>query len=162
MEEQQVTPEMLEELEEHQEDETADAQEESALNNQEFQEAYGSPEPEPVFNQHAFISGTLNFDSPEKVTYLSESELGRPLFNMRFLLDVEDIVKHYLDDLFKRHNVENKVSKYFRRKINNFADSGMSNQGFIQNMNVTKKMDMTRKRIKNLGNVNNLKGGNTP
>ncbi|KKN69588.1 hypothetical protein LCGC14_0438910 [marine sediment metagenome] len=153
--------EILERLEgediENQEDLAQDNQDDIEMNRKEFEEAYGSPEPEPIFNKHAFIDKSLETLNPEKVTFLTTSELGRPLFNVRFLLDIEDICGYYLDDLFKKYDVVNKISAYFREKINNISDSGLSNEGFIQTLNVTNKMDMTRKRVKN--NISNLKGG---
>ncbi len=146
---------MLEEMENIQLDEAQDQQDESMINTQEFQEGMGM-EPDMPFNQHTFLANSLDQENPEKVTFLSTSELGIPLFNMRFLQDIEDVSKHYLDGLCKEYGVENKISEYFRAKIKNIADSGMSNQGFIQNMNVTKKVDMTRTRKRN---IDNLKGG---
>jgi len=137
-------------------DQLESQQNEQMLNQQEFQEAYGVPEPDPQFNQHVFLAKSLEFDESEKVTFMSESELGRPLFNLRFLLDIEDIAKYYLDKMAKEFGCENKIAIYFREKINNICASGMSNKGFVQNLNVTRRMDTTRKRIKNLPDV---KGG---
>lgn len=147
---------MMEEIENIQLDEAQDQQDEQMTNTQEFQDIM-VPEQETAFNQHTFIASSLDQENPEKITFLSESELGRPLFNMRFLQDIEDVCKHYLDDMCSEYSIENKISKYFRAKIKNIADSGLSNKGFIQNMNVTRKVDMTRTRRRNL---DNLKGGN--
>lgn len=147
---------MEEEMENSETEDTADQQQEQMLNQQEFQEAYGVPEPEQQFNQHAFLAKSLEFGESEKVTYLGESELGRPLFNIRFLLDIEDIAHYYLDKMAKDYGCENKIAQYFREKINNVCASGMSNKGFVQNLNVTRRMDATRKRIKNL---TGMKGG---
>ncbi len=149
---------MLDEMENMQLDESQDQQDEQMLNQQEFQDGMG-PEQEMPYNQHTFLANSLDQENPEKVTFLSTSELGIPLFNMRFLQDIEDVCKHYLDGLCKKYGVENKIAEYFRAKIKNISDSGMSNQGFIQNMNVTKKVDMTRTRKRNL---DNLKGGKKP
>lgn len=152
--------EMIEEMKDLENDEAQDSQDESMMNSQEFQEGYGVPEPEQQFNQHSFLANSLNHENPEKVTFLTESELGRPLFNMRFLLDIEDITTYYLEDLFKKYGVRNRISIYFREKIKNIADSGMSNKGFIQRLNVTKNVEMTRKRVRSNSNLNNQKGGN--
>lgn len=146
---------LMEEMENIQLDDAQDHQDESSMNQQEYQDSM-MPEELMQHNQHTFLSGSLDQQNPEKVTFLSTSELGVPVFSMRFLQDIEDISKHYLDDLCLRHGVDNKISEYFRAKIKNVADSGMSNQGFIQNLNVTKKVDMTRTRKRNL---DNLKGG---
>jgi len=51
-----------------------------------------------------------------------------------------------------------KFADYFRQKILNITDSGMSKDGFAMNLNVTKKMDTIRKRVReNL--IQNLQGG---
>ena len=71
---------------------------------------------------------------------------------------MEDIAKHYLDPLSKKYPGHeendskqlinnNKISNYFFMKALNMSDSGMSNQGFAMNLNVTRKMDTIRKRV---------------
>ncbi len=62
---------------------------------------------------------------------------------------MEDIIKYYLDDICDENNVDNKLADYFRKKIDNICSSGMSNEGFIQNINATKRVDITRKRVRN-------------
>lgn len=161
MDKDQFEQAMYDELKGLETDEAEETQEGQYLNQQEMQEAYGYPEPEEKQNQHAFLANSLKEKNPEKVTFMTESELGTPLFNLRFLLDIEDICKYYLDDIvvelkLKDSTISNKISAYFREKIVNISDSGMSNKGFVQNLNVTKKMESTRERIKNLGEV---KGG---
>lgn len=161
MEDEQLREQLMQEMENIQLDESQDQQDEQMLNSQEFQDGMGLvPEQEQQFNQHTFLANSLEHHEPEKVTFLTESELGRPLFNMRFLQDLEDIAKYYLDDIclevYSDKN-KNKIASYFRAKIKNISDSGMSNKGFIQNLNVTKKVDMTRTRKRNL---DNLKVGN--
>lgn len=150
--------EMEEEMEENQLDSSEEMQSDNALSQYEVSQAYGSPEPEEKHNQHTFLATSLYFNEPEKVTFMSESELGVPLFNLRFLLDIEDIAKYYLDDTAKDLELRNKIADYFREKINNICSSGMSNKGFVQNLNVTKRMDTTRHRIRS----NRMKGGNVP
>ena len=161
MEEPQQEPmsqEVFEEMKDLQEEEGFEGTEDDMLNRGPFQDSLGVPEPEQRFNQHVFLSQSIDSDEPEKVTFMSESELGRPLFNLRFLLDIEDICKYYLDGLAKEYKIDNKISNYFREKINNISSSGMSNKGFVQNLNASKKIDVTRSRIRNL---EPLKGGKT-
>jgi len=146
----EISPDMLDEMEEMQQDKAQDSQEESLLDQMEWQEAYGAPEEVKNHNQHTFLADSLHFASPEKVTFLDEWELGRPLFNLRFLLDIEDISHYYLDAICKKYKLDNKIAGYFRDKINNISESGMSKKGFVQNLNVTRKMEATRQRIKNL------------
>ena len=90
MDTQNYEQEMLEEMQDLQAEDMADQSEDSMLNQQNWQEAYGVPEPEEKVNQHTFLKESLSFDDPEKVTFLNQYELGRPLFNIRFLLDIED------------------------------------------------------------------------
>jgi len=54
--------------------------------------------------------------------------------------------------------IENRVSDYFKQKIINITDSGMSNEGFMANLNVTKKMDSVRRKVRD-NRIENLKGG---
>ncbi len=158
MDTQEFEQEMMEEMQENNLDDAADSTEDSMLNSQNWQEAYGVPEPEERVNQHKFLKDSLELANPEKVTFMSESELGRPLFNLRFLLDIEDICKFYLDEMAEEFNVDNRISNYFREKINNICSSGMSNKGFVQNLNASRKIEVTRSRIKNLEPI---KGGRT-
>ena len=164
MEEQKpLTEEELEELQEMQEDiaqDTADDQREDTL---EWQEAYGSPEPEEKHNQHTFLSNAVKAEDTTRVTYLDEWELGRPMFSVRFLLDMEDISKFYLDEMVKElsskgEEINNNIANYFHQKILNITDSGMSKEGFAMNLNVTRKIDMLRKKVR-INNIENLKGG---
>lgn len=161
MEEEQYTPELLEEME----DLRTEEMEEQQLDQGEVQEdfggqGYGYPQQEDKHNQHTFISKAVDMKDVEKVSYLKPEELGRPLFNVRFLLDMEDIAKHYLDPLLAKDdlNLKNRISDYFRNKINNICSSGLSHNGFIQTMNITKRMDATRTRVR--GNTDNLNIGN--
>lgn len=160
MEEQKpLTQEEIEELEEMQEDATEDAQQDAFENNQEFLDAYGSPEPEEKMNSSSFIHNAA-FKSKDtlRTTFLNEWELGRPMFNIRFLLDMEDISKYYLDDMAFKYQINNRVADYFKQKIINITDSGMSNEGFTANLNVTKKMDSVRRKVRD-NRIENLKGG---
>lgn len=160
METQDLTPEQLEEIQEFQEDMADDQQEDQFDNTQEFQDAYGSPEPEEKQNQHSFLhKAAYGTEDTVRTTFLNQEELGRPLFAIRFLLDLEDISKWYLDDyakLYGKHEI-NRVSDYFNQKVKNITDSGMSNDGFSMKLNVTKKIDSVRRRVR--GNVENFKGG---
>lgn len=156
MDQEQFEQQMLEEMHDLEEDNQSDQQQNDFIERQAWQDSYGVPEQEQQFNQHAFLANSLMFESPEKVTFMSESELGRPLFNLRFLLDIEDICKYYLDNLSKELGTENQIAEYFRAKIVNVCSSGMSHKGFVQNLNASKKIDVTRKRTREL---EPLKGG---
>ncbi|KKN59022.1 hypothetical protein LCGC14_0545770 [marine sediment metagenome] len=158
-----LTEEELEELQDMQEEAAEDSDQDRFENNQEWQERYGSPEPEEKHNQHTFLSNAVKSLDTVRTTYLDEWELGKPMFNVRFLLDMEDISKFYLDEMAEElsdtnKKVVNNVSNYFRQKILNVTDSGMSKEGFTMNLNVTRKMDSIRKKVR-VSNIENLKGG---
>ena len=156
--EEKVTPEEIEEYQEDQKIEGEETEEDRMMTQQELAEAYGSPEPEEKQNQHSFLhkAAFLSGDTV-RTTFLSESELGRPLFSVRFLLDMEDVSIHYLDGFAEKCEGTNRIAIYFRNKVLNITDSGMSNKGFAMNLNVTRKMDTTRTRVK--GNIENLQKG---
>ncbi len=164
MTEKPLTTEELEEMQDMQDEIAEDAADNQREDSAEWQEAYGSPEPEEKHNQHSFLANAVRAQDTVRVTYLDEWELGRPMFNVRFLLDMEDISKFYLDEMAeelskKEKPVFNNVANYFRQKLLNITDSGMSKEGFTALLNVTKKMDTTRKKVR-VNNIENLKGGN--
>ncbi len=158
MEDPVITPEMFDMLQEEQEDEAADAEADRQMTQQEIMDAMGYPTAEEKQNQHSYLhKATFDHEDSIRTTYLTESELGRPLFSIRFLLDMEGVSKYYLDKIAKDLDVINEISNYFRKKTYNVTNSGMSNEGFAMNLNVTKKMDATRRRVRNV--IDNLKGG---
>ena len=157
MEEQEITPEEIEEYQEEQKVEGEESDEDRLAAQQEFAEAYGSPEPEEKHNQHTFLSKAVSAKDTVRTTFLSDQELGRPLFSVRFLLDMEDVSRHYLDIFAESCEGHNRIANYFLNKVQNITDSGMSNKGFTMNLNVTRKMDTTRTRVK--GNIENLQKG---
>lgn len=153
-----IPEEVLEEMEEIKEEQTEDQVEGQMDASQEYQEGYAAPEPEQKINSDAFLwKASFDHDDTLRTTYLTEGELGRPLFTVRFLLDMEDIAKYYIDPLSEELKIDNRIAKYFWEKIQNITSSGMSNLGFGPLLSVTKRMDITRKKVK--GNIDNLKGG---
>ncbi len=157
MEEQPITSGEIEAYQEEKEIEGEESDEERFAAQQELAEIYGSPEPEEKHNQHTFLSNAVKAKDTVRTTFLSESELGRPLFSVRFLLDMEDVSRHYLDIFAIQCGGNNRIADYFLNKVQNITDSGMSNKGFSMNLNVTRKMDTTRTRVK--GNIENLQKG---
>lgn len=158
-----LKPEQLEELQEQMEDEKEDEVEDQFDINQEVIDAYGSPQPEERQNQHSFLHKAA-FDSNDTVrtTFLHEGELGRPLFTVRFMLDMEDVAHHYLDPVIRVLGIKhNGIANYFNAKIQNVTHSGQSNKGFSMNLNVTQKRDMTRKRVR-LRQGNEMSKGSKP
>ncbi len=154
----EITPEMLEELEEAEQDKVIEGEEDRLLRSQEIQEAYGYPTPDEKHNQHTFLSKAVDAENTIRVTYLDKEELGRPLFSVRFLMDMEDVANHYLNPIAEhlKEKDGNKISVYFLQKALNITDSGMSKEGFAMNLNVTKKMDTTRRKLSE-ASLKNLK-----
>jgi hypothetical protein len=149
----EITQEMIDEYEEAEAEKAAEADEDRMQRAQEFQEGYGYPTPDEKHNQHTFLNKAA-FDSTNTVrtTFLDKEEIGKPLFSVRFLLDMEDVANHYInpiaDHLSKNDKkAENRISQYFFMKVLNITDSGMSKEGFAMNLNVTKKMDTTRRKL---------------
>ncbi len=158
MTEEKITEEMMDQYEEDQKDDMADDRYDDMSDDQETRDTFGYPEQEERQNPHTFLhKATFGEGNTIKTTFLTQEELGRPLFNIRFLLDMEDIAKHYLKDLVKQLGTENKVADYFINKAYNVSDSGMSREGFTMGLNVTRRMDMTRRKEKNP--IENLQGG---
>jgi len=165
--------EIEETMEDMQEEQVEDAQEDQMQLSQEMQELYGAPEPEEQYNQHTFLNkAAFGTENTLKTTWLSPEECGRPDFAVRFLLQMKTIAEHYLDPLVKEINeeyrkkindkkaediIKNGISKYFWDKTQNITNSGMSMKGFAMNLNVTKKLEAVRSRVRS--NITNLKGG---
>lgn len=137
--EEEKLQEEIEELEEEAEDESEDNKEDSFEQNMELNEEYGDIPKDEKVNSHVIINKVLDKNDTIRTTFLTESELGRPLFSVRFLSDLHD------DAL--RLNLPI-LSNYYWEKIQNITNSGMSNKGFIMNLNVTQKKEQTRKRFK--------------
>jgi len=159
MTQQPTEEQIMEEVQKIQEEQTEDSELDRMELSQEVQEAYGAPEPEEVQNQASFLHKAA-FYSPDTIrtTFLHESELGRPLFSVRFIMDLEILSAHYLDAICEKYNMENKIKEYFHQKREVTTSSGMSNKGFSMNLNVTRKIDATRKRMSE-SSINNLNKG---
>lgn len=158
------TADEIREMEKEQDLESEEKNQDNFEDNQELQESYGYPEADEKQNPSSFLhKAAWGGQDTIRTTFLNQWELGRPLFNIRFLLDMEDVSKHYLDPVLIKLNkpgkikVMNKIGHYFKMKAYNISDSGMSNEGFAMNLNVTKKMDSTRTR--NRDPIENLQGG---
>ncbi len=158
-----MTPEMMDELEVMQQEQAENGAEDNFMMNQELMDAYGSPQPQELQNQHSFLhKAAFGSDDTVRTTFLHEHELGRPLFSVRFLMDMEDVAHYYLDPIMIELGMDpkdNAIANYFGEKLQNITSSGMSNKGFSMNLNVTRKMDATRKRMREGDAIENLKGG---
>lgn len=140
------------------EDQAEDVEDNRMLAVEEWKEGDGPLDPEERQNAHTFLSKAV-FDQPRtlKTTFLTEGELGRPDFSVRFLSSIKTVAQDLIDPIAMELKLANGVANYFEDKIENITASGLSNRGFSMNMNVTRKMDATRKRIRDP--TDNFKGG---
>lgn len=150
--EDEQTENVTEDQVDDQEEESLEDAEQRYEENLDLQDDYPAPEPEEKHNQWTILDKAFKSKDTIKTTYLSEQELGRPLFSVRFYGTYRDLSTHYLDVELDQLGFDaaqsNIVKKYFIHKIMNVTDSGMSNKGFAMNLNVTHKRDSTRKRIR--------------
>ena len=178
-----VTEEQIqEEMEEMQEEQAEDAEDNRQDTNEETRELYGAPEPVESYNQHTFLNKAV-FDSADtlKNTFLNPEECGRPDFSVRFLLQMKTITEHYINPIVLELRkemidaktedgkpkyteaeiiqVENGIAKYFWSKTQNITNSGMSMDGFAMNLNVMRKLEATRKKMRT-SSLDNLNKGN--
>lgn len=151
MENEQDTNISEEQLDE-QEEESLDDSEQRFEDNLDIQEDYPAPEPEEKINQWSILDKAIKNKDTIKTTYLSEQELGRPLFSVRFYGTYRDLSRHYLDVELDQLDFDaeksNIIKDFFTHKIRNITDSGMSNKGFAMNLSVTHKRDNTRRRVR--------------
>lgn len=139
-------------------DRLQDIEDDRLLTNQEFQEGFGPGLPDEKHNAHTFLN-KATFESPNtlKTTFLSEPELGRPDFSVRFLQSIKTVAEDLINPLAKELDLQNGIAHYFKEKIENITSSGMSNKGFSMNLNVTRRMDARRER--SIQNLEPMKGG---
>lgn len=152
--EEELTPEEVDEMEQEAEEDSEEREEDSTDLREELTEEYGSPIPEEKHNQWTTINKALGLQDTVRTTFLTESELGRPTFSVRFLMNMHDDALYALNnDLFimgYEPKEANLIANYFWDKLQNVTGSGMSNKGFTMNLNVTQKRDTTRKKIREI------------
>lgn len=157
MKEQDYEQELMEAMRDEQADDSAESEQSRLMDQYQFNEAYGAPEPEEKVNQHAFINKTV-FDNKTtlRASYLKQEELGRADFAVRFLMNLHLIAKQMIDPVCEEFGLkkdENMVANYFKDKVEIITSSGLSNEGFIQNLNATKKIEATRKRVRDISGL---------
>ena len=104
---------------------------------EDFANEYGSPTPEELNNQWSIIKNAIDKDDALRTTLLLPEELGRPLFSVRFYMDLKYLSEYYNAPI---------LSNYFESKVKNITSSGMSREGFIMNLAATRRRETTRKR----------------
>lgn len=145
------TEEELDEMEEEAEDDAEEEREEAFESQQEMINDYPYPEQEEKHNAHFIINKSLEKQDTIRTTFLTEQELGRPLFSVRFLSDLHDDAVRANQEIQKITGKElnlNLLEAYYFEKIQNITATGMSNKGFMMNLNVTQRREATKRRLK--------------
>ena len=144
----EISLDELEEAEDEMDDDDEDAKEEAFEKNLELQEDYSAPEMEEKHNANLIINKALERPDTVRTTFLTESELGRPIFSVRFMSDLhDDALRLGLD----------RIANYYYEKIQNVTSSGMSYKGFMMNLNVTQNKDQVRRRMREVPNTKEVK-----
>lgn len=104
-------------------------------------EAYGYPEAEEKFERFKFLSEVRDREDTIRTSFLTKTELGTPLLPVRFWLNLK-----LLADL-KRYDI---VSGYLYNKAIVTTHSGLSREGFLLNIAVTKRKETAKRKIKPL------------
>ena len=143
----------LEEQEDAQEDLIDEQTENQTEASEIMRQALG--EESDKYGQHAFIRDSVfALANPIRTTFLHPEEKGKPLFSVLFLCDMTDLSYHYLKPIIvemeNKHGItmENKIAKYFEAKVLNVCNAGMSNKGFIQNLNATRRISTEKRKFK--------------
>lgn len=123
---------LLEEQKEEERELLEDMKEEDA-------EAYGVPEAEEKHDRFKFLTEIRDGDDTIRTTYLTKTELGVPLFSVRFWLNLQLLAE------LKKYKI---ISDYLYNKALVTTHSGLSREGFLVNTTVTKRKEMTKHRAK--------------
>lgn len=104
-----------------------------------YSDMYGAPSEQEQHNLHSFLTGVLKADDRIKTSFLTVPELGKPVFSVRFWLNIASYSKLKGFDL---------VHNYAIQKAKNTTDTGLSREGFIINTSVTQKKVRARHRYR--------------
>jgi hypothetical protein len=127
---------MKEEIAEEQKEEERELLEEMK---EEDAEAYGVPEEDEKFDRMKFLTEVRDRDDTIRTTYLTKTELGTPLFPVRFWLNLELLAK------LKKYDI---VEDFLYKKALVTTHSGLSREGFLVNTTVTRRKEMTKHKPK--------------
>lgn len=165
MEREELERGMLQKIEDMQEQERIEKEQDRMLEDSQLREGFPmEPSIEEQMNPSAFLHrAAFDEEDTSKTTYLTQQELGKPLFSVRFLMELKNIAHFHLTPIMKEVGLnpekENRIANYFWDKVQNISNTGLSNEGFAMNLNVTRKMDMTRKKTNENLMQNQVKGG---
>ncbi len=139
-EENLVTNEDIEEFEEEQAEEKKEEDQELMEElREEDAEAYGVPEPEQKYERFKFLTEAREMDDTIRTSYLTKSELGFPLFSVRFWLNLELLAA------LKKYDI---LRKYLNDKALVTTHTGLSREGFLMNTAITRRKEGIKSKIK--------------
>jgi len=126
-----------EEIEDMKEEEAEEQQELMKDLSEEDIEDYGAVEPEKNFELMKFLTEVRDADDTTRTTYLTKSELGTPLFSVRFWENLKILA------IMRKRTI---LAKFIQSKIFSTTSTGLSREGFLMNTTITKKKEKTRLR----------------
>ena len=138
-------PEMIEE---QLADIDEEAQEERMETDQELREelsdddidAYGYPKQAENLDNIKFLKDVSKSDDTIRTSLLTKGELGVPLFSVRFYLKLEQMTRLRGEE---KYGI---IADYMRHKAFLTTDTGLSREGFLMGLAVTKRKETTKKR----------------
>jgi len=135
-----ITNEDLEEMEEEQAEEKKESEQELMEDlREEDAESYGVPEQARTFERFKFLTEVRDLPDTIRTSYLTKSELGFPLFSVRFWLNLK-----LLADL-KEYNY---LGDYLHNKALVTTHTGLSREGFLLNTAITKRKESKKHKLK--------------
>ena len=140
--------EQLEEIENDIEDDVEDEKEEAAEEQQELMkdlaeediEAYGSVEPDKEYGLMKFLTEVRDIDDTTRTSYLTKTELGIPLFSVRFWENLKIIA------IMRKRLL---LAAFIQKKVLSTTTTGLSREGFLMNTTITKRKERTRNKQTN-------------
>jgi len=97
------------------------------------------PEQEKLLDKYLFLNNVKESDNTIKTSFLTKAELGKPLFPVRFWLELATYAQLKGYDIVKDYCID---------KAKNITDTGLSNEGFLLGLVVTKRRETALQRKK--------------
>lgn len=108
--------------------------------------SYGLPEVEKNYEKFKFLTDVKESQDTVRTTFVTREELGRPLFSLRFYINLEKMAR------LKAYNL---VADYLHHKAITTTDTGLSSEGFLMNLAVKKTTEkLKRKQQREVQNLN--------
>ena len=139
------TEKLNEEIEEL-EDEIDDDKEEAVEEQQELMkdlseediEAYGSIESDKEYGLMKFLTEVRDIEDTTRTSYLTKSELGNPLFSVRFWENLKILA------IMRKRPI---LAAFIQQKVLSTTTTGLSREGFLMNTTITRKKEKSRSKV---------------